>query len=226
MTTIVERSVWTPQCEKIQNQTERGQCERIIAGYNKSLQSATTVAPATTQSKSTTTAKPQSRMLYQKTGGGNHAAQPFQAPDEWRLLWSYDCSNFKQCGGGNFIVSDDAGAGVAVNELGTGGKGEQQGILTDEELRDKVKEIDREASSPRSRVGQRRPGDAAVDHHRRPGGFRAGRQGVRPVLRRGRPMKRVTLAVLLLLAARCSSYSAPPAKGTICKGVMRQFIAS
>jgi hypothetical protein len=39
------------------------------------------------------------------------------------LLWSYDCSNFKQYGGGNFIVSDDSGAGVNVNELGTGGKG-------------------------------------------------------------------------------------------------------
>jgi hypothetical protein len=41
--------VWTPDCEKILNQSERRQCERIIAGYDKSLQSATTttVAPTT-----------------------------------------------------------------------------------------------------------------------------------------------------------------------------------
>jgi hypothetical protein len=123
VTKVTERLVWTTECEKIQNQTERRQCEGIMAGYSKSLQSATTVAPATTQPKSTTTAKPQSRVLYQKTGSANHSGQPFQAPDGWKLLWSYDCSNFKQYGGGNFIVSDDSGAGVNVNELGTGGKG-------------------------------------------------------------------------------------------------------
>jgi hypothetical protein len=33
-TRVTERVVWTPECEKIQNQTERGQCERIMAGYN------------------------------------------------------------------------------------------------------------------------------------------------------------------------------------------------
>jgi hypothetical protein len=57
-TKVTERTVWTPECEKIQNQTERGQCERIMAGYNKSLQSATTVAPATTRPKATTPPAP------------------------------------------------------------------------------------------------------------------------------------------------------------------------
>jgi hypothetical protein len=64
-------------------------------------------------------------VLYSKTGSGSHNGQPFQAPDEWRLIWSYDCANFKAYGGGNFIVSDDSGVGVNVNELGNGGKGEE-----------------------------------------------------------------------------------------------------
>jgi hypothetical protein len=51
VTKVTERLVWTPECEKIQNQTERRQCEGIMAGYNKSLQSATTVRQATTTTK-------------------------------------------------------------------------------------------------------------------------------------------------------------------------------
>jgi hypothetical protein len=49
VTQVSERPVWTPECEKIENQTERRQCEGIIAGYNKSLQSAatTTTKPST-----------------------------------------------------------------------------------------------------------------------------------------------------------------------------------
>jgi hypothetical protein len=37
VTQVSERPVWTPECEKIPNQSERRQCERIIAGYDKSL---------------------------------------------------------------------------------------------------------------------------------------------------------------------------------------------
>jgi hypothetical protein len=57
-TRVTERVVWTPECEKIQNQTERGQCERIMAGYNQSLQSATTIVP-TTEPKPEATAPPE-----------------------------------------------------------------------------------------------------------------------------------------------------------------------
>lgn len=42
VTHVSERPVWTPECEKIPNQSERRQCQGIMAGYNKSLQSATT----------------------------------------------------------------------------------------------------------------------------------------------------------------------------------------
>jgi hypothetical protein len=38
VTQVSERPVWTPECEEIPNQSERRQCERIMAGYNRSLQ--------------------------------------------------------------------------------------------------------------------------------------------------------------------------------------------
>jgi len=42
VTQVSERPMWTPDCKKLENQFERRQCEGIMAGYNKSLQSATT----------------------------------------------------------------------------------------------------------------------------------------------------------------------------------------
>jgi hypothetical protein len=54
VTQVSERPVWTPECEEIANQSERRQCERIMAGYNRSLQPATT----TTVVATTTTRRP------------------------------------------------------------------------------------------------------------------------------------------------------------------------
>jgi hypothetical protein len=49
VTQVSERPVWTPDCEKLESQFERRQCEGIMAGYNRSLQSAatTTTKPPT-----------------------------------------------------------------------------------------------------------------------------------------------------------------------------------
>lgn len=65
VTQVSERPVWTPECEEIPNQSERRQCEGIMAGYNRSLQSATTttVASATATTRrprpaTTTTRRP------------------------------------------------------------------------------------------------------------------------------------------------------------------------
>jgi hypothetical protein len=48
VTQVSERPVWTPECEEIPNQSERRQCEGIMAGYNRSLQPATTTTVAST----------------------------------------------------------------------------------------------------------------------------------------------------------------------------------
>jgi hypothetical protein len=65
VTQVSERPMWTPEWEEIQNQAERGQCERIIAGYERSLRPATTttVAPTTATTRrprpaTTTTRRP------------------------------------------------------------------------------------------------------------------------------------------------------------------------
>jgi hypothetical protein len=55
VTQVSERPVWTPLCEEIPNQSERRQCEGIMAGYNRSLRSATTTTVAST---TTTTRRP------------------------------------------------------------------------------------------------------------------------------------------------------------------------
>jgi hypothetical protein len=86
----------------------------------------TETEPPTTE-KPTTTAKPKPRVLFSQSGGGTHSLRAFQAPDNWRLQWSYDCKNFAQYGGGNFIVSDEGGESgeLNINELGKGGHGEE-----------------------------------------------------------------------------------------------------
>jgi hypothetical protein len=65
VTQVSERPVWTPECEEIPNQSERRQCEGIMAGYYRSLQPATTttVAPTTATTRrprpaTTTTRRP------------------------------------------------------------------------------------------------------------------------------------------------------------------------
>jgi hypothetical protein len=56
VTQVSERPVWTPECEEIPNQSQRRQCEGIMAGYNRSLQPATTTTVASTTA---TTRRPQ-----------------------------------------------------------------------------------------------------------------------------------------------------------------------
>ena len=79
-----------------------------------------TTEPETTE-EPTTTAKPQPTVLFSQSGSGSHSLQPFNAPDEWRLGWSYNCSNFGT--EGNFIVLDEGGGSVNINELGKSGRG-------------------------------------------------------------------------------------------------------
>jgi hypothetical protein len=53
VTQVSERPMFTAECEKVENEFERRQCERIVAGYEKSLQ-----APPTTEAPTTTRPKP------------------------------------------------------------------------------------------------------------------------------------------------------------------------
>jgi hypothetical protein len=79
---------------------------------------ATTAAPPTTApaTSSTTTSKPDD-LLWEadEKDGGVVRSDGFRAPVSWRIVWEFDCSNFREHGGGNFkITGDGALQGIAV----------------------------------------------------------------------------------------------------------------
>jgi hypothetical protein len=80
-------------------------------------------APATVL-PSSTTARLDPDVLWQRQGHDAEAGERFQAPARWRMVWSFDCQNFANHGGGNFKLS---GAGafnkVAVQRFGVRGRG-------------------------------------------------------------------------------------------------------
>lgn len=80
-------------------------------------------APATIL-PSSTTARGEPGVLWQRRGRNAEVGEWFQAPGRWRVVWSFDCRNFAAYGGGNFKLS---GAGafdeVAVQRFRVRGRG-------------------------------------------------------------------------------------------------------
>jgi hypothetical protein len=73
----------------------------------------TTTLPTTTIASPTTTTPPPSigptskptSILWEGSGKGTATSDGFRAPAAWRIEWSFDCSNFKELGGGNFKIT-------------------------------------------------------------------------------------------------------------------------
>jgi hypothetical protein len=95
----------------------------------------TTVVPATTVTSLPPTTAPPSiestskpRPFLWKEDGSDSARSPgFRAPDAWRIEWSFDCSNFKRYGGGNFkILGDGAFDDVDIQAFDVRGSGRQR----------------------------------------------------------------------------------------------------
>jgi hypothetical protein len=64
----------------------------------------TTVAePTTILPPPTTIARP--GVLWEKKGSDSYRSRPFRAPPSWRIVWSFDCSDFARYGGGNFKLT-------------------------------------------------------------------------------------------------------------------------
>ena len=88
--------------------------------------STTVASPPTTAPPTSleTTSKP-SDVLWDKKGHDTEASQGFRAPANWRIEWSFDCSNFKKLGGGNFKITGNGAFGrvdiqaYAVKDSGT-----------------------------------------------------------------------------------------------------------
>jgi hypothetical protein len=63
----------------------------------------TTTAPPTS---STSTSKP-GNVLWQAEGSDAQGLKSpgFEAPAAWRIVWEFDCGNFRKFGGGNFKIT-------------------------------------------------------------------------------------------------------------------------
>jgi hypothetical protein len=82
----------------------------------------TTTVTSTTAAPPTTTRQPQSTLppnvLWDKTGRDNGKSPGFRAPAAWHIEWSFDCSNFKSHGAGNFkITGDGAFEDIQIQEV-------------------------------------------------------------------------------------------------------------
>jgi hypothetical protein len=80
----------------------------------------TTLAPRTTASA-------KRGVLWQESGGHGIHPKPFEAPDGWRLVWSFDCSSFARYGGGNFKITGEGRLEkVSVQRFAVKGRGTER----------------------------------------------------------------------------------------------------
>jgi hypothetical protein len=87
----------------------------------------TTLAPTTSVTSTTavvptTTRQPQSTLapgvLWTKTSSDNGRSRLIRAPSAWHIEWTFDCSNFKKFGAGNFkITGDGAFKDIQIQEV-------------------------------------------------------------------------------------------------------------
>jgi hypothetical protein len=95
-------------------------------GLQQVAEPATTTLPATTVTTPPTTTPPTSYgstskpddVLWSEVGSDVQRSPGFRAPYAWRIVWSFDCSNFKPYGGGNFkITGNGAFKNVDIQEV-------------------------------------------------------------------------------------------------------------
>jgi hypothetical protein len=94
---------------------------------------ATTTPPTTASSPPTTTTEtsfgPTSKpdeILWEQVGSEVATSHEFRAPSTWRIVWSFDCSNFADLGGGNFkITGTGAFSRIQIQAFDTKASGTQ-----------------------------------------------------------------------------------------------------
>ena len=74
-----------------------------------STSTTTTTPPTSLQPPTTTSRRP--GVLWTETGSDAAKSSGFRAPRRWRIEWSFDCSNFRGLGGGNFKITGDGAFG-------------------------------------------------------------------------------------------------------------------
>jgi hypothetical protein len=79
--------------------------EPTAANLPTTTVTSTTAAPPTSTEQSRTTVDPD--VLWADTGSDNGKSPGFRAPSAWHIEWTFDCSNFKAHGFGNFKITGD-----------------------------------------------------------------------------------------------------------------------
>jgi hypothetical protein len=100
----------------------RGLQETADPGPTVTTLASTTTVTSTTAAALTTSRLPESTLapdiLWTKTGSDNGKSRGFRAPSAWHIEWSFDCSNFKAHGAGNFkITGDGAFEEIQIQEV-------------------------------------------------------------------------------------------------------------
>jgi hypothetical protein len=71
-----------------------------------------------------TTARLEPGVLWLRRGSDGHVGGTFDAPENWRISWSFNCRSFAKYGGGNFkLVGDGDFKDVSVQRFGGRGSG-------------------------------------------------------------------------------------------------------
>ena len=84
----------------------------------------TTTPPTSLRPPTTTSRRP--GVLWTETGSDAAKSSGFRAPRRWRIEWSFDCSNFRGLGGGNFkITGDGAFERVEIQRFAVEARGRQ-----------------------------------------------------------------------------------------------------
>jgi hypothetical protein len=82
--------------------------------------------PATTTTTTTTTTRPpDQKVLWERHGSDVHRSEVFQAPGRWRIIWSFDCSDFSRLGGNFKLTGEGAFADVLIQDFGVKARGSQ-----------------------------------------------------------------------------------------------------
>jgi hypothetical protein len=86
-----------------------------------------TAPPTTVPPTSVDTSKPATALWSQDGEDLGATTSPgFRAPSVWRIEWSFDCSNFKKLGGGNFkITGNGAFSWIQIQKYDVKARGTQ-----------------------------------------------------------------------------------------------------
>jgi len=81
--------------------------------------------PPPTTTTTTTTRPPDQKVLWERHGSDVHRSEVFQASGRWRIIWSFDCSDFSPLGGNFKLIGEGAFADVLIQQFDVKARGSQ-----------------------------------------------------------------------------------------------------